>query len=55
MYTVIYSYRTGYYGQTGRREVKFDNVSRAMEFAARLDSTPGTLDVSVWCGATKIS
>lgn len=54
MYSVTYTYATGFHGQQARGEKAFDSEGAAVAYARRLESTPGYAEVAVWRGMTRV-
>jgi hypothetical protein len=55
MYTVQYLYASGFHGQQARGEKTFATESEALNYARRLESTPGYAEVTVWQGSRRVA
>lgn len=54
MYSVTYTYETGFHGQQARGEKAFDTEGAAVAYAWRLASAPGYAEIAVWRGITRV-
>jgi hypothetical protein len=54
MFVVTYTYSTGHHGQRAHATRYFATQNEAINYASRMDSTPGIKDVAAWVGAKKL-